>query len=73
MRRLEPGTRVHIFKRTDEFVSDRYVGRYGTVRRISGRLDASVGESPEDPVYFVAVPFVGTDIFWREELRAVRA
>lgn len=78
--KFKVGQTVRIAEPTDETVpgkfctvdgeSKNYVGK---VISIHTKLDAGIGESETDPVYMVRVPKVGTDLFWTEELKAVRA
>jgi hypothetical protein len=44
----------------------RFLGKTGIVRAVVTRGDT--GESEQDPLFRVAVPHVGTDGFWSEEL-----
>lgn len=78
--KLRVGARVRVIVAHEDRYGDgdpskparRYANKVGTVRRVV--LDDPnwpVGETPRDPYYVVAVPHVGTDLFWREELRRV--
>lgn len=46
----------------------RFIGKRGTVKKLL--TDGQTGESPDDPLYVIAVPSIGTNGFWAEELEA---
>ena len=67
------GQTVKVVSATDTTQPEKYMGKTGRVVSIHTELAAGIGESEKDPVYFVRVPKTGTDLFWTEELKAVRA
>lgn len=65
---MKAGDRVVVTRCADETTPDSFLGRTGTVKDVIARADMPVGESDESPLVIVAVPSVGTDGFWPEEL-----
>jgi hypothetical protein len=49
----------------------RFKGKTGIVRAIV--TEGNTGETPDDPLYSVTVPHVGTDGFWSEEITGCSA
>lgn len=64
------GTRVKIVKDCDGYCPEKFLGRTGTIKKVS--IDGGCGETAKDPFYIVAVRFIGTDGFWGEELKRAR-
>lgn len=68
---LRLGRVVRVVRAADEVFDHDYLGKYGVVVR----LDAVsvVGETAEEPGVHLRFPNGKTDLFWREELAAVRS
>ena len=66
------GQEVRIRAVTDDAGDPRFLGRLGRIRRVEDEDVAwSVGQKSDDPLVIVAVPGLGEDAFWTEELEAV--
>lgn len=65
------GDKVVICRRGDETTPEAFLWKEGRVKDVIVCAETSVGESDESPLVIVAVPFVGTDAFWPEELERV--
>ena len=66
------GQQVRVVRLCDDSANPEYVGKRGKVVRLDeGSGDWPVGESPNDPLYFVALEGGHMDAFWGEELEVI--
>ena len=49
----------------------KFVGRIGRIVEVSTGGAGAIGQTPEDPLYTVAVPVLGQDGFFGNELKLV--
>ena len=66
-RLLQVGEKVRVRRNgCDHAFPEKFASKIGTVKSVDTN---TCGSMPEDPLYIVAVRFIGTDSFWGEELR----